>query len=106
MFDLDNDGDLDIVTNDFNSAPQVLISDLAQKKNIHWLKVVLVGTHSNRNGLARPCAYILPAKPIRNTTMGNRVTCRKAFFHFTSDWGMPRMSSGSKLIGLLGRNKS
>jgi enediyne biosynthesis protein E4 len=51
MFDLDNDGDLDIVTNDFNSAPQVLISDLAQQKAIDWLKVVLVGTRSNRNGL-------------------------------------------------------
>lgn len=51
MFDLDNDGDLDIVTNEFNSAPQVLISDLAQQKAIHWLKVVLVGTRSNRNGL-------------------------------------------------------
>jgi hypothetical protein len=51
MFDLDNDGDLDIVTNDFNSEPQVLISDLAQRKSIHWLKVVLVGTASNRNGL-------------------------------------------------------
>jgi enediyne biosynthesis protein E4 len=51
MFDLDNDGDLDIVTNDFNSAPQILISDLAQQKAINWLKVVLVGTRSNRNGL-------------------------------------------------------
>jgi hypothetical protein len=51
MFDLDNDGDLDIVTNEFNSAPQVLVSDLAQQKAIHWLKVVLVGTRSNRNGL-------------------------------------------------------
>jgi enediyne biosynthesis protein E4 len=51
MFDLDNDGDLDIVTNDFNSAPQVLISDLAQQKAINWLKVVLVGTRSNGNGL-------------------------------------------------------
>ncbi len=51
MFDLDNDGDLDIVTNDFNSEPQVLISDLAQRKRIHWLKVMLVGTTSNRNGL-------------------------------------------------------
>jgi len=29
----------------------VLISDLAQQKKIHWLKVVLVGTKSNRNGL-------------------------------------------------------
>jgi enediyne biosynthesis protein E4 len=51
IFDLDNDGDLDIVTNDFNSEPQVLISDLAQRKAIHWLKVVPVGTVSNRNGL-------------------------------------------------------
>jgi hypothetical protein len=51
MFDLDNDGDLDIVTNDFNSAPQVLISDLSQQKAIAWLKILLVGTKSNRNGL-------------------------------------------------------
>jgi enediyne biosynthesis protein E4 len=51
MFDLDNDGDLDIVTNDFNSEPQVLVSDLAQKTSIHWLKIVLVGTVSNRDGL-------------------------------------------------------
>jgi hypothetical protein len=51
IFDLDNDGDLDIVTNDFNSEPQVLISDLSRQKAIHWLKVVLVGTKSNRNGL-------------------------------------------------------
>jgi hypothetical protein len=51
MFDLDADGDLDIVTNDFNSAPQVLVSDLAQRRAIHWLQVALVGTASNRNGL-------------------------------------------------------
>ncbi len=51
IFDLNNDGALDIVTNDFNSEPMVLISDLAQVKKIHWLKVVLVGTKSNRNGL-------------------------------------------------------
>jgi enediyne biosynthesis protein E4 len=51
IFDLDNDGDLDIVTNDFNSEPQVLISDLAQRKKIHWIKIALEGTASNRNGL-------------------------------------------------------
>jgi enediyne biosynthesis protein E4 len=39
------------VTNDFNTEPQVLISDLAQRRQIHWLKVVLNGTVSNRNGL-------------------------------------------------------
>jgi hypothetical protein len=51
IFDLDNDGDLDIVTNDFNSEPMVLVSDLTQQKKIHWLKILLVGSKSNRNGL-------------------------------------------------------
>jgi hypothetical protein len=27
------------------------VSNLAQQKRIHWLKVILVGTASNRNGL-------------------------------------------------------
>ena len=51
IFDLDDDGDLDIVTSDFNSEPMVLISDLAAKKDIHFLKVELIGTQSNRSGL-------------------------------------------------------
>jgi hypothetical protein len=51
IFDLDNEGDLDIVTNDFNSEPQILISNLAQRKQIHWIKINLVGTTSNHNGL-------------------------------------------------------
>jgi hypothetical protein len=51
IFDLDNDGDLDIVTNDFNSEPQVFISNLSAKKEIHFIKVQLVGRTSNRNGL-------------------------------------------------------
>jgi len=51
VFDLDNDGDLDIVTNDFNSPPQVLVSNLSDRRRIHWLKVKLIGTASNRDGL-------------------------------------------------------
>ena len=51
IFDLDNDGDLDIVTNDFNSEPMVLISDLSARNDIHFLKVRLIGTQSNRGGL-------------------------------------------------------
>ncbi len=50
-FDLDDDGDLDIVTNEQNDHPMVLISNLAQKKKIHYLKIKLVGTVSNRDGL-------------------------------------------------------
>jgi enediyne biosynthesis protein E4 len=51
VFDLDNDGDLDIVTNEFNSPPQILVSNLAARRQIHWLKVKLTGTASNRDGL-------------------------------------------------------
>jgi hypothetical protein len=51
IFDLDNDGDLDIVTNDFNSEPQVLISNLSEKKEVAYIKVELTGKKSNRNGL-------------------------------------------------------
>jgi hypothetical protein len=51
IFDLDNDGDLDIVTNDFNTPPMVLVSNLSQRRPIHWLKVKLNGAASNRDGL-------------------------------------------------------
>jgi hypothetical protein len=50
-FDLDDDGDLDLVTNEWNDRPQVLISNLSEKKSIHHLKVKLIGTVSNRDGL-------------------------------------------------------
>jgi hypothetical protein len=52
IFDLDNDGDLDIVTNEFNGEPQVLVSNLAQADSGHrYVTVRLVGTRSNRAGL-------------------------------------------------------
>ena len=51
IFDLDGDGDLDIVTNEFNAAPMVLVSNLTEKTRVRYLEVKLTGTTSNRNGL-------------------------------------------------------
>ncbi len=52
IIDLDDDGDLDIVTNDFNSEPMVLVSNLTERmEEVRFLKVKLVGSASNRSGL-------------------------------------------------------
>ena len=52
ILDLDGDGDLDIVTNDLNSEPMVLISNLSEKKTpLRWLKIELRGTSSNRDAI-------------------------------------------------------
>jgi enediyne biosynthesis protein E4 len=51
MLDLEGDGDLDIVTNELHDRPMVLVSDLARRKRTRWMKVVLAGTASNRDGL-------------------------------------------------------
>jgi enediyne biosynthesis protein E4 len=51
IFDLEGDGDLDIVTQEFNSPPQILVSDLAEKRKPSFVQVRLNGRTSNKNGL-------------------------------------------------------
>ncbi len=46
--DFDNDGDLDIVTNDRGDFPELLRNDGGNSN--HWLTVRLIGTRSNRDG--------------------------------------------------------
>ncbi|MEO8909781.1 MAG: CRTAC1 family protein [Gemmatimonadaceae bacterium] len=58
--DLDGDGDIDIVTNEFNGRPQVLVSDLAQRHHVNFLKVRLRGTRSNREGIGAIVTVVLP----------------------------------------------
>ena len=47
--DLDNDGDIDIVVNNLDDAPSILLNDGGNKKN--WLIVKCIGTHSNRSAI-------------------------------------------------------
>ena len=54
IIDIDNDGDLDIVTNEFHDGPMVLRSNLSEKKQVNKLQVQLIGKGngaSNRDGL-------------------------------------------------------
>lgn len=53
IVDVDDDGDLDIVTAEFGDVPQLLLSNLAEKRGaaLRFVKVRLVGSASNRDGL-------------------------------------------------------
>jgi hypothetical protein len=51
ILDVDKDGDLDIVTNEFNDRPQILLSDLSNKSPANYLQIKLLGTTSNRDAL-------------------------------------------------------
>ncbi len=47
--DFDNDGDIDMVIINLNEPPSLLRNDLSGDR--HWLKVLLVGTKSNRSAI-------------------------------------------------------
>lgn len=50
-FDLDEDGDLDLVTNEQNGRPLVMINDRSSRENLGFLKLKLIGKQSNRDGI-------------------------------------------------------
>lgn len=60
ILDLDGDGDLDVVTNEFNAGPQVLVSDLSDRGPVQALRVRLRGTRSNSQGLGAAVTVVLP----------------------------------------------
>ena len=47
--DFDNDGDIDILIVNLNEPPSLLRNDVSASR--HWLKVLLIGTRSNRSAL-------------------------------------------------------
>jgi cytochrome oxidase Cu insertion factor (SCO1/SenC/PrrC family) len=76
IFDLDDDGDLDVVTNDFNSEPMVLISDLGKRKQIHYLKVRLVGGATASTKAAAAAGPVGPAAQSNRDGLGATVRVR------------------------------
>jgi hypothetical protein len=59
LMDLDQDGDLDVVTNEFNARPQLLFSNLAdQKSSLNFLQIRLTGKTSNRDALGSQVTLI------------------------------------------------
>ena len=51
FMDLERDGDLDIVTGEFGAAPQVLVSNLTERREIQTLEIELIGSDSGREAL-------------------------------------------------------
>ncbi len=62
IFDLDDDGDLDIVTNEMNDRPQVFLSDFTARRKVNFLKIRLLGTKSNRDALGAKVSVFAAGK--------------------------------------------
>jgi hypothetical protein len=68
--DIEGDGDVDIVTNEFNARPQVLVSNLAERQRINFLKIRLRGTRSNRDGLGAQVTVVLSGRKMLKVADG------------------------------------
>jgi hypothetical protein len=58
--DFDNDGDIDILIMNINEPPSLLRNDVSG--SAHWLKVKLVGTHSNTSAIGATVTAVYGAR--------------------------------------------
>jgi hypothetical protein len=60
--DLDDDGDIDLVVNHKDGSPALLRNDT--KTENHWLRLILVGTRSNRDAVGARVEVALPERTL------------------------------------------
>jgi len=99
IFDLDDDGDLDIVTNEMNDRPMVLISNLSARKAIHFLKVKLIGTTSNRAGIGPPCESRAGARTLTQFNDGKSGYLAQSSMPLYSDWARATVPARLRFSG-------
>lgn len=87
IFDLDNDGDLDLVTNEFNDNPMVLINNLTEKKGANP-----IGTAWGRWLTFKPAR-----KPTPKCTMGYQGILRTASTRSISVWETRKRWTGDRI---------
>jgi hypothetical protein len=66
--DFDNDGDLDILIVNMNEPPSLLRNDVSGGN--HWLKVLLVGTNSNRSAIGAQVTAVYGGRRQAQAVMG------------------------------------
>jgi hypothetical protein len=68
--DIDGDGDLDVVLTAVRGAPRLLRND--QRSGHHWLRLVLTGTHANRDAIGSVIEVRAGGETLRRTVMPTR----------------------------------
>jgi hypothetical protein len=80
--DFDNDGDVDILIMNINEPPSLLRNDVSG--TAHWLKVKLVGTHSNKSAIGAVVTAVYGGRRQSQAVMAasGYLSCNDRRLHF------------------------
>jgi enediyne biosynthesis protein E4 len=80
--DFDNDGDIDILIMNINEPPTLLRNDVSG--SAHWLKLKLVGTHSNKSAIGAVVTAIYAGRRQSQAVMASSgyLSCNDRRLHF------------------------
>ena len=106
IFDVDGDGDLDIVTNEFNAAPMVLVSNLTEKTRVRYVAVKLTGTTSNRDGLGAVVKVTAGGSTYTKVLDGNSGYLSHSLYPLYFGLGAARSVDGSRWLWPSGKKQS